>query len=89
MNWQARLLFLVAYQWEVGGLFFLFIMVFVFANRRWGVSGRIWNVALYFACRFISRSYPGWGLPYIRAVLSDLVSRRKFEFQSYLVRLVS
>ncbi len=31
------LLSLVAYQWEVGGLFFLFILVFVFLNRRWGV----------------------------------------------------
>ena len=33
----GALLFLVAYQWEVGGLFFLFILFFVLANRRWNV----------------------------------------------------
>ncbi|MGZ9235165.1 MAG: hypothetical protein ACXW4E_06540, partial [Anaerolineales bacterium] len=33
----GALLAFVAYQWEVGGLFFLFILLFVFANRRWGV----------------------------------------------------
>jgi len=32
----GALLFLAAYQWEVGGLFFLFMMIFIFANRRWG-----------------------------------------------------
>jgi hypothetical protein len=63
------LLSLVAYQWEVGGLFFLFVIFFVFTNRRWGVLagfGMAFFVMLVVA--FLTNS--GWGLPYIRAVLS-------------------
>src|SRR6266508_4087785 len=33
----GALLLLVAYQWEVSGLFFLFILIFVIAKRRWSV----------------------------------------------------
>ena len=33
----GALLFLVAYQWEVSLLFFLFVLVFVVMNRRWQV----------------------------------------------------
>ncbi|MCI0551546.1 MAG: hypothetical protein L0287_11365, partial [Anaerolineae bacterium] len=33
----GALLFLVAYQWEIGGLFFLYILILVFANKRWSV----------------------------------------------------
>jgi len=65
----GALLLLVAYQWEVGGLFFLFILVFVFANRRWNVlSGFGMSLIILLVVSFLS--YPGWGLPYIRAVLS-------------------
>ena len=64
------LLSLVAYQWEVGGLFFLFVLVFVFANRRWNVlAGFGMSLFVLFAISFLT--YPGWGLPYVRAVLSD------------------
>jgi hypothetical protein len=63
-------LFLVAYQWEVGGLFFLFILVFVFANRRWNVlAGFGMSLFILMIVSFLVN--PGWGLPYIRAVLSD------------------
>jgi len=66
----GALLFLVAYQWEVGGLFFLFIIVFIFANRRWNVlSGFGMSLVILLVVSFLA--YPGWGLPYIRAVLSD------------------
>ena len=66
----GALLALVAYQWEVGGLFFLFILFFVFANRRWEVLAGF-GMALFvlLAVSFLTDS--GWGLPYIRAVLSD------------------
>jgi len=61
---------LVAYQWEVGGLFFLFIVVFIFANRRWNVlTGFAMSLFLLITVSFLA--HPGWGLPYIRAVLSD------------------
>jgi glycosyl transferase family 87 len=66
----GALLALAAYQWEVGGLFVLFILMYVFANRRWGVLagfGMVLFVLLVIS--FLSDS--GWGLPYIRAVLSD------------------
>jgi hypothetical protein len=66
----GALLFLVAYQWEVGGLFFLFIMLFTFANRRWNVlAGFGMSLVILVVVSFLV--YPGWGLPYIRAVLSD------------------
>ena len=66
----GALLFLVAYQWEVGALFFLYILVLVFANRRWGVlTGFGMSLVIALVISFLT--YPGWGLPYIRAVLSD------------------
>lgn len=66
----GALLSLVAYQWEVSGLFFLFILFFVFSHRRWGVlAGLGMSLFLLFVVSFLI--YPGWGLPYIRAVLSD------------------
>jgi hypothetical protein len=61
---------LVAYQWEVGGLFFLFILVLVVAHRRWGVlTGFAMAMFVLLAGSFLIN--PGWGLPYIRGVLSN------------------
>jgi Glycosyltransferase family 87 len=66
----GALLALVAYQWEVGGLFILFIFVFVFANHRWGVlAGFGMSLFVLLVISFLTDS--GWGLPYVRAVLSD------------------
>jgi hypothetical protein len=66
----GALLGLVAYQWEVGGLFVLFIFVFVFANHRWGVlAGFGMSLFVLLVISFLTDS--GWGLPYVRAVLSD------------------
>jgi hypothetical protein len=66
----GALLALVAYQWEVGGLFVLFILFFVFSNRRWGVlAGFGMSLFVLLVVSFLTDS--GWGLPYIRAVLSD------------------
>jgi len=64
------LLALVAYQWEVGGLFFLFILFFVLMNRRWGVLAGL-GMALFvlLVVSFLTNS--GWGLPYLRASLSS------------------
>ena len=64
------LLALVAYQWEVGGLFFLFVLVFVVLNRRWGVlAGLAMALFVLLAISFLTNA--GWGLPYIRSVLSS------------------
>ena len=64
------LLVLTFYQWEVGALFFLFILIFVIANKRWGVlTGFAMSLFVLLVVSFLI--YPGWSLPYARAVLSD------------------
>jgi len=66
----GALLLLIAYQWEVGALFFLFVLAFVITNRRWRVLyGFGMSLAILLAISFLL--YPGWGLPYVRAVLAD------------------
>jgi len=64
------LLSLVVYQWEVGGLFFLFILVLVVSNRQWKVLTTL-AMALFVLLAVSFLANPGWGLPYIRAVLSN------------------
>jgi hypothetical protein len=66
------LLLLVAYQWEVSALFVLFVLIFVIANRRWGVlAGFGMSLLVLLIVSFLVN--PGWGLPYIRAVISNLL----------------
>ena len=77
----GALLFLVAYQWEVGALFFLYILILVFANRRWGVLTGF-GMSLIVALVISFLAYPGWGLPYIRAVLSDWYRGTNMNFNS-------
>ena len=77
----GALLFLVAYQWEVGALFFLYILILVFANRRWGVLTGF-GMSLIVAVVISFLAYPGWGLPYIRAVLSDWYRGANINFNS-------
>ena len=77
------LMSLVAYQWEVGGLFFLFIIAFVFVNHRWGVlAGLAMSLFVLLMASFLVDS--GWGLPYVRAVLSDWYRGANFTFGQML-----
>src|SRR5215212_846613 len=79
------LLSLVAYQWEVGGLFVLFVFVFVFANHRWGVlAGFGMSLFVLLVVSFLTDS--GWGLPYIRAVLSDWYRSANLNFGHIFAR---
>jgi hypothetical protein len=79
----GALLLLVAYQWEVSALFFVFILIFVFANRRWGVlAGFGMSLLILLIASFLT--YPGWGLPYIRAVISNLLQGTRISFGSIL-----
>jgi len=79
----GALLFLVAYQWEVGGLFFLFILFMTFANRRWGVlTGFFMSLLLILVVSFLV--YPAWALPYARGVLSDWYGSAHMNF-NYLL----
>ena len=64
------LLSLVFYQWEVGILFFLFILVLVISNRQWKVLlAFAMSMFVLLAVSFLVN--PDWILPYIRAVLSN------------------
>lgn len=69
-EFAGALLFLSAYQWEAGAPFFIFILVAVFVNKRWGVLAGF-GMSLFIMLVVSFLAYPGWGLPYIRAVLSD------------------
>jgi hypothetical protein len=83
----GALLSLVAYQWEVGGLFVLFILFFVFSNRRWGVvAGLGMSLFILLVVSFLTHS--GWGLPYIRAVLSDWYRGANLSFGHIFARWV-
>ena len=64
------LLFLVAYQWEVGALFFLFVLVFIVMNRRWRVFTGFGMAFILLALVSLIANR-GWIIPYIRAVLFD------------------
>ncbi|MFN8424632.1 MAG: hypothetical protein U0X87_00020 [Anaerolineales bacterium] len=77
------MLFLIAYQWEVNALFFLFIMVAVIASKRWGVFGGFgMSLFVLMALAFLTNS--GWGLPYLRAVLSDWYDGAHLNLNSYV-----
>lgn len=66
----GTLLFLVAYHWETGALFFLFAGVFVVANRRWKtLVGFGMTLAILTVLSIILKS--GWWVDYARAVLFD------------------
>lgn len=79
----GALLLFAAYQWEVGGLFFLLIIIFVFANRRWGVlAGFGMSLILLMILSFLVD--PGWGLPYIRSVLSNLLQARNLNLSAII-----
>jgi hypothetical protein len=73
----------VAYQWEVGALFFLYILILVFANRRWGVLTGF-GMSLFLALVVSFLIYSGWGLPYIRAVISDWIRGSSLNLNSVL-----
>ncbi|MGE5377210.1 MAG: hypothetical protein ACM3XO_19315 [Bacteroidota bacterium] len=79
----GALLFLVAYQWELGGFFFLFIIIFILANRRWGVlAGFGMALIIFLIISFLTN--PGWGLPYFRAALSNLIQGQYLNLGSIL-----
>ncbi len=55
-----------AFQWEIGGLFLLFVVLWVFWEKRWRVfagAGMLAFVLLAFSFLL----YPGWFMPFLRA----------------------
>ncbi|MGE5464247.1 MAG: hypothetical protein ACM3PS_12875, partial [Syntrophothermus sp.] len=79
----GALLFFAAYQWEVGGLFFLLMLIYIFGNRRWGaLAGFGMMLIILIIVSFLVN--PGWGLPYLRSVLSNLIQGQALNFGSIL-----
>ncbi|MCC6569507.1 MAG: hypothetical protein IT315_09735 [Anaerolineales bacterium] len=77
------LLALLIYQWEVGALFFLFVIVLIVANKRWAVlTGLSMALFVLLAVSFLMK--PDWVLPYIRATLSDWYRGAALNFNSIL-----
>lgn len=84
----GALLCLAAYQWEVGGLFVIFILAAVIANKRWRVlTGFGMSLFVLLVVSFLV--FSGWGLPYIRAVLSDWYGGANLNLYEYLSRIFS
>jgi hypothetical protein len=54
-----------AYQWEIGGLFLIFVTLWVFWERRWRVPGVGMLVLVLLILSFMW--YPGWIMPFLRA----------------------
>lgn len=67
----GALLVLTAFQWEMGGPFWLFIFLSVFWARRWRVLGGA-GMLLFVLLVVSFLSYPGWALPFLRASWNSL-----------------
>lgn len=74
---------LIAFQWEIGALFFLFILVYIIANRRWGVlAGLGMSLITLFLLSILLNS--NWIVPYVRATLLDWTRRVDYTFGTTL-----
>ncbi len=67
----GALLALSTFKWQVGGLFILFVFVWVMAQRRWRVlAGFGMSLVVMAGTSFLV--WPGWFLPFARAVVANL-----------------
>lgn len=75
----GALLFLAAYQWEVGALFFAFIAVMVIAHRRWSLlTGFAMTAVVLLISSLLLNS--GWVIPYGRAVIFNWLHSADYTF---------
>jgi len=78
----GALMVVSAFQWEIGGLFLFFIVLWVFWERRWRVFAGAGMSA--FVLLVISLLwYPGWILPFLRAAWNSF--RVGFGFSSHAI----
>jgi hypothetical protein len=76
----GALLFLAAYQWEVGALFFLLMLALVIVNRRWGaLTGFLMTLVVLMSISLLVK--PSWMIDYARAVLFDWNRQADYTFQ--------
>jgi hypothetical protein len=67
----GALMILSAFQWEIGGLFLVLVTIWIFWEKRWRVftgAGMLAFVLLVISFFW----YPGWVLPFLRAVWNSL-----------------
>jgi hypothetical protein len=79
-EFAGALMLFSAFQWEIGGLFLLFVALWVFWERRWRVyagAGMLAFVLLVVSFLW----YPGWFLPFLRASWNSF--RAGFGFSSH------
>ena len=77
---MGALLALSAFQWEVGGLFILFIFWWIIINRRWRVLAGF-GMLLFILGVISILWYPGWIWPFLRASWNNL--KTPFGFSTY------
>ncbi|MFN8412438.1 MAG: hypothetical protein U0Z26_08620 [Anaerolineales bacterium] len=68
------------YYWEVGGLLFAFILLYAYSQKRMGVFGGFFMVAvILFAVSFFA--YPDWIIPFWRATFNNI--RTEFGYNTF------
>ena len=82
----GALITLSSFQWEMGGPFLMFVLLWVFWERRWRVF--IGAAMLSFILMVISFFwYPGWILPFLRATWNNLRAGLGFSVHDILGEL--
>ncbi|MFN2153527.1 MAG: glycosyltransferase family 87 protein [Anaerolineales bacterium] len=82
----GALMALSAFQWEMGGPFLLFIVLWVFWKKRWRVFAGAGMLA--FILLTISFFlYPGWVLPFLRAAWNSFRASSGFSAHDILAQL--
>jgi len=82
----GALIALSSFQWEMSGLFLLFVMLWAIWERRWRVF--VGTIMLSFILVAISFFwYPGWLLPFLRATWNNLRAGVGFSIHDILAQL--
>ena len=75
-----------AFQWEIGGLFLIFVALWVFWEKRWGVyAGAAMLTFVLLMLTFFW--YPGWIMPFLRASWNGFRAGFGFSTHDYLAQL--
>lgn len=85
-EFAGALMVVSAFQWEIGGLFLVFVTLWVFWERRWRVYAGAGMLA--FVLMVVSFLwYPSWILPFVRAAWNSFRVGFGFSSHELLVKL--
>jgi hypothetical protein len=85
-EFAGALMLFSAFQWEIGGLFLLFVALWVFWEKRWRVYAGAGMLA--FVLMVVSFLwYPGWLLPFVRASWNSFRAGFGFSTHDLLAQL--